>query len=387
MTKFAMLTAGVVLVAGLGFVLDAQSRVRVVRSEPSGESETIFAVGRVEGATPEIELRPRLAGRIVELLVQEGQFVEKGAVLLRLDDQQYRHEVALAAAELDLAEARLERLLNGARAQQRTEAAALCRAKQADLERAELSWNRVNQLRRARAISQQEADNQRTLVAALTGEVEAARARLELLEAPARPDEVQMEKARVQVAKARLELAKVQLERTKLRAPSRGQVLKTHVETGELTGPTSTEPALVLADTSRFHVRAFVEEMDAPRVQLGMATKIVADGLPDQQFQGRVSRLSPRMDRKELWSDQPAERYDTKTREVWIELDQGEALVVGLRVDVMIDPESCTAVPTTRSVGHGSCPADGRANSEGAKPTGQSPSALPPLARSTSNGQ
>ena len=59
--------------------------------------------------------------------------------------------------------------------------------------------------------------------------------------------------------------------------------------------------------------------------------------LGGRNFTGRVARLSPRMSHKELWTNDPTERYDTKTREVWIELDEAEGLLVGLRVDVMID--------------------------------------------------
>jgi hypothetical protein len=72
-----------------------------------------------------------------------------------------------------------------------------------------------------------------------------------------------------------------------------------------------------------------------------MAARISADGLPRHTLQGRVTRLSPTMSRKSLWSDDPTERHDMKTREIWIRLEEAEALVVGLRVDVMIEPESC----------------------------------------------
>ena len=132
----------------------------------------------------------------------------------------------------------------------------------------------------------------------------------------------------------------MQLDRTRIHAPCRGQIQDVDVEAGELTGPDSAQPAIVMVDTTRFQVRAFVEEIDAPRVEIGMAATVRADGLPDREFQGRVVRLSPRMGRKQLWSDHPAERYDTKTREIWIELDESKSLVVGLRVDVMIDPRS-----------------------------------------------
>ena len=257
--RLIILTAGVTLVAALGFMIDAQSRIPPRRTEIPAGQYRISAPGRVEGTTPEIELRPRLEGRIVRLPVEEGQFVEEGETLLQLDDQQYRHEVALAAAKLALAEAELERLVNGAHNQERIEAAALCRAKLAELERAELAWKRIYELHQSRAISEQEADNQRTQVAALMAEFEAARARQQLLEAPARDDEIQMANARIHAAKAQLELAKIQLERTKLRAPSRGRILKINVEMGELTGPDSPQPAVILVDTTTFHVRAFVE--------------------------------------------------------------------------------------------------------------------------------
>jgi multidrug resistance efflux pump len=188
-------------------------------------------------------------------------------------------------------------------------------------------------------VTEQEADNQRTLVAGLSAAAEAAEAHFQWLNSPARADEVQIETARVEEARAHWNLAKVQLERTRLRSPLKGQVLKTHVEVGELAGPASPEPAIIVADTTRCHVRAFVEEMDAREVRVGMAAKITADGLPGPEILGHIIRLSPRMDDKSLWNDHPSERLDTKTREVWIELDNPPS-VVGLRVDVVIDPST-----------------------------------------------
>ena len=73
-----------------------------------------------------------MAGRIAQVLVCEGQTVEAGAVLLRLEDKQYHLEVALAKAEIGLAQAKLERLIDGAHKQERAEADALHQAKVAD---------------------------------------------------------------------------------------------------------------------------------------------------------------------------------------------------------------------------------------------------------------
>lgn len=339
MKRLAVVMAAVLLVGLLGLVIDAQSRVPVARPDQPGAPRMIFASGRVEGATPEIELRPQLAGRIQEVLVREGHLVEQGEVLLRLDDEQYRHEVELAEADLALANAELDRLMNGARPEEIDEAVALHHAKCAELDSAWLSLRRFDELLKSRAVSQQMVDDQRSLVATLTAQAEAAHARLEQLQAPPRREDVLMAEARAAAAAARLGLAKVQLGRTALQAPCRAQVLKAEVEPGELIGPDSPEPAIVLADTTRFRVRAFVEEGDAPRVQLGASCRITADGLPGPPFEGHIARLSPRMTAKQLWSDRPAERFDTKTREVWIELEEAAGLVVGLRVDVVIRPE------------------------------------------------
>jgi HlyD family secretion protein len=111
-------------------------------------------------------------------------------------------------------------------------------------------------------------------------------------------------------------------------------VLKNFVQLGELIGPNSSVPAMMLVDTSTLCVRAFVEEFDAPRVALGMLATITADGLPGQAFSGRVIRLAPYMSRKEVFTDDPTEQYDTKVREVWIELAPASPPIIGLRVDV-----------------------------------------------------
>jgi HlyD family secretion protein len=336
MKKLLIVIASATVVAALGVVIDVQSSAPVVRPQRSSEPAQIYASGRIEGASSEIELRPQLIGRITQVPIAEGQVVNQGDLLLQLDDRQYRQEVALATADLALAEAKLERLLNGAHPQQRNEAAAQFHAREAELALADVTWQRIHKLLQDQAVSRQEADNQWMRLTMLRNEVEAARARLAFLESSARPDEIRIDQANVDATRARLELARVQAERTRVLAPCRGQVLKVNGKVGELAGPASAEPAIILVDISRYYVRAFVEELDAPRVEVGMPARITRDS-PSMQLLGRVVRLSPRMDRKAQWSDRSTERYDTKVRDVWIEIPYGPNLVLGLRVDVTID--------------------------------------------------
>lgn len=342
MIKYLILITVVSAVGGLGWFLDSRSnypweKPGVAARPVAVEDGSIHAPGRIEGSTREVELRTQVSGRIVEIAVQESQAVRKGDLLLRLDDEQYRFSVELAEAEVRLAEAALERIETGARREERLEAAAMLRARQADLQRAQLKWSRTSKLMADRVIAQQEADDHSTAVDSLKALVEADRERLRLLEAPARPDEVRMQKAKIAAAKSRLDLARNDLARSQLRAPRDGQILKVDVELGELTGPASSEPVIIMAPTEKYQVRASVDEIDAPRIELGMPAKITADGLLGTELTGRVVRLSPRMSAKELFNDRAAERLDTKTREVWIELDPAGPLVLGLPVDVTIE--------------------------------------------------
>ena len=137
----------------------------------------IFASGQVEGGSPNVELRFQVAGSVAAVGVKEGQSVTLGQPLLQLDDRQLRQEVQLAASGLRLAQAERSRLENGARSQERAEAESLCRAKLAELENAQLAWDRVRQLRADDVIAQQEADNKRSQFTALQAEVAAAQAR------------------------------------------------------------------------------------------------------------------------------------------------------------------------------------------------------------------
>ncbi len=350
MVKYIISMIAVGSIVFLGLAIDTQSRIQPARQAvPTGPTD-IFANGRVEGASEELELLPQLHGRVAKLQIAESSPVAAGDVLLQLDDREYVHKVASARAQLQLAQAKLQRLVNGAQSEERKEATALLHAKQAELERARLNWNRIRQLRSQNAVTEQEADDHRMDVMALEAAVEAAQARDELLKAPARQDEVAMAQAAVDAAQANLEAAQLQLDRTKLVTPSAGLILMVNTEVGELTGPDATQPAIVLADTSRHRVRAFVEEYDAPRVGIGMTASVTADGVPGQVFRGTVTRLSPRMNHKHQFSNAPDEQYDTKTREVWIDLDpqDNSPLVIGLRVDVVIHASPPNTPPATR---------------------------------------
>jgi multidrug resistance efflux pump len=336
MTRLAFLTFAFTLLVGAGVWLDQESRPEIHTTPARQKIDTIFACGRIEGATPDVELRFERSGRITEVCVQEGDFVEAGTVLLRLDNAAARQQVALKQAELHLAQAELLRLQNGAHEQERAEAKSLWQAREADWNRAKLNWERSVTFREKKVVTKEELEQDQGELDRLTAEVQAARARYERLNAPAREDEQQAAAARCESALAQLELAQTELAKTELTAPSAGQVAWIGHEAGELTGPTVNEPAITLVDTRRLRVRAFIEELDVPKIKLAQTAQVFVDGWQSAKLEAHITQLAPRMSRKQAWSDRPDERSDLKTREVLLDLETNAALLPGLSVEVEI---------------------------------------------------
>jgi len=353
-TLFLLVTLA--LLAAGSLWLHAQSRppVRPPRPVSAVGPRSIFAPGVVEGASRQIDLRLEVAGRVAQVAVKEGDFVEAGALLVQLDDAMQRHQLAMLQAELAGAEAQLQRLENGAHPHEREEAQAWLAAREARLKHAELERDRAKQLVDHSAGAAQELARWEAEAKALKAEVLAAKARLDLLLAPPREDELAAARARVDAARARVDQAQEELRRTRLVAPAPGEVLAVHCQVGERIDLTDPQPVVILADTRQRRVRAYVEELDAVRVRLGMPARLTADGLPGKVFHGQVVEIMPRMTFKQVWSDRPGERFDAKTREVVVELsdptpptaaqpqppeatDDGD-LVYGLLVEVELVP-------------------------------------------------
>jgi multidrug resistance efflux pump len=328
---------GVTFVVVLAFVIDREAPSGSLAPVPIIEPAQIHASGRVEGAARDTELRAEIGARVVEIRVRQGDHVRAGAPLIKLDGSSQRHRFLLAKAELAAAEAELERLTNGKHPLERREAAARASTFEAQLDGALRRLARASSLRDKGAASQQQFDDLTAEVRALEAQLDSARAWRELLDAPPRDDELRLARAKVAAAQARMEVASNEWEKTMILAQADVLVLAIGVEVGELTSPDAAEPAVVVADTSKIHVRAFVEERDAPQVVVGMSCRISADGLPGRTFRGRVVRLAPGMSQKAFRTDDPAERIDTRVRAVWIEVEQPEGLLIGLCVDVVLD--------------------------------------------------
>jgi hypothetical protein len=130
------------------------------------------------------------------------------------------------------------------------------------------------------------------------------------------------------------------IEAPYVRAPIPGVVLRRRLKAGESysieTQDAGRASIFTLADTSTLHVRVDVDERDVGRVLTGQTAYMTADTYGDRRFTGRVVSVGQVMGRKNVRTEEPTERVDTKILEVLVELDSGQRLPPGLRVDAFI---------------------------------------------------
>ncbi len=288
--------------------------------------------GVVEPADREIKVASQVPGRVARVRVHEGDWVDPGAVLIELESEAERAALLAAEADVALAEAELARSLRGLRREDRDAVFAETEAARARSALSSSTLERIENLARAGAATQDELDRSRRTAEAERMALQAAQARWRAAAAGSRREDVLSARARHEAAKARRDQQAAMLDRLTIRAPIASEVLQVKIRTGEYYNPSASEALVVLGDTRVLRVRMDVEERDVGKVTLGAAAFVIADAFSDRRFAGRVVELGRRMGRKNLRTDDPKERIDTKILEAVIELQDHERLVPGLRV-------------------------------------------------------
>ena len=319
------------------------SNSAVSRRGVENDQMTVFAAGRVEGASPEIELFATIHELVTQIPIHESERVRTGELIIQLDDRIQKAEVELAQAGVLLAAAERDRLIHGATQSERDEAHQQCEHRQAEMISAARMRERALLLANTNAISTTDLEEYETRSQSTQALYEAAKAHQATVCALARKEDLDASDARLAAAKARLSLAEAALSKTRITAPSDGQILQINVEVGELP---SQEPLAIMCDTTSLQIRASVDEFDALRVQIGQPVRMQTNAIRDVNLHGRVSRISPRMHRKQVLSDRPSSHLDTRSREIWVEIQSDIPLIVGLPVELWID-EDCHDAPAS----------------------------------------
>ncbi len=232
------------------------------RLEPSGDVRLLAAPISGIGGSP----------RITQMLVQEGDRVRAGQLLVRFDTG------PALQAQARLIETRIANL-----------------RRRVDLQTRDI--NRYRQLGRTGVVPSADLDDRETDLLALRGELE---------EALAERSKLQRE-----------------LELTELRAPIDGQVLRLHARVGERPGD---DGVMELGDSDAMQALVEVYESDIDRVRLGQPVRLTSENGGFQgSLRGQVVRISPQVRQREVLSTDPTGDADARIVEVRVALDPADA--------------------------------------------------------------
>ncbi len=301
----------------------------------------------------QVDMSFKIAGRLIERPVDEGTWVKAGDLIARLDPVELERttsrdkavvigaksnydqlvtsiefqkstlesDIAARKAELNLAQSKLDELLNGSRKQEIQQSAAAVTDATSQLEFARLDWERAQTLYKNDDISKQQYDQARTKFESATAMLRQAQEKDSMVkEGPRKEDiagaraDVARAQAAVQTAEAnRLEvkrheqelgarqaeiertqaqagISQKQLSDTEIRTPIDGVVLVKSSEPGEVLAAGTT--VVTIGDLEHPWLRAYINETDLGRVKLGQKVKLSTDSFPGKVYWGTISFIS-----------------------------------------------------------------------------------------------
>ncbi|HVH58076.1 MAG TPA: HlyD family efflux transporter periplasmic adaptor subunit [Vicinamibacterales bacterium] len=264
------------------------------------------AVPRASGYVEATEVRvaAEAAGRVIEMLGDEGKRVAAGDVLARVDATDLELTLRRTEADRDQAAAQLRLLQAGARPEDIRQASAQAESAHADvaatdaeLKAASEDLRRFEALLVANAGSRKQRDDAATRVSVATSRVAAARERARAadeaaarLRAGSRREEIAAAQARVAAVGAQVAAVQENIADATVKAPVGGTITSKLVDTGETVARGT--PVAVISDLDHAWANVYVDEPVVPTLRLGQPATLVTDA--GQQLTGTITYISPR---------------------------------------------------------------------------------------------
>ncbi|MGH8253879.1 MAG: HlyD family secretion protein [Steroidobacteraceae bacterium] len=252
-----------------------------------------IANGKVDIEGGVVEVAARRPGVISDVPVQEGDFVHKGQILARQEDQDARLAVKSAKAAVVQAETQMPLL-------------------QVNLRTAQREFERLKTLVAAKLVSRQQVDQAGDAVAS-------AQAQLGI------------QQAAVQTAEAQLAQAEYNEDLTIIRAPMDGKIIRRYANPGAGASTLQVSDMFDLEPATRHIVRAEIVESAIPDVYVDQDVEIVPETETDKLSVGKVMRIAPAFGARKLKSDTANEAADERVVEVVVSADNAPYLI-GQRV-------------------------------------------------------
>jgi HlyD family secretion protein len=290
--KKIIIAAFVALLLGVGLM--------VWFGQQSLKKDGLYYSGTVEAATIS-NLSFQVGGKVVKVLVTEGQRVEKDQPLAELDRAEFEAARDQARATLDRSDRSQDQAAALSGVYRKTLPDDVARADAGVtsardvLTEAQSNKERYDQLYSRQVVSKKEwetvklnYDTARSRLAEAEAVLRQAKGNLGRIGAAER--EVEAFRAQAAASKAALEQARIQLDRTQLRAPFAGIVTSKNIEPGEVVTPT--RQAITLSDLTSVKVKIYVGETEIGNVKQGQKASVKVDSLPGKTFEGTVTFIA-----------------------------------------------------------------------------------------------
>ncbi len=277
--------------AVLGSPLAKATSTPPARPQPR-HARAIHGVGLVESKLENLPIGTLVAGVVSEVYVKRGGLVKKGDPLFRLDDRDFRTQLAVANANLAVAEAQLDRLVAAPQQGDIATSEAAVEEAKARFHDSEVSYRRSETLFERRVESAQDRDRERFSYFANKATLVKMEADLRRLKVSWEKDQA-TSRAAVAQARSQVESIQVNLGRLLVRASADGRVVSIHVRPGQFAGTSYNEPLVILSDNRELLLRVDIDEQDLPYFAPDAKAVATLKGRPQVRFPLDYSDTEP----------------------------------------------------------------------------------------------
>jgi len=284
-TIIAAVVLGVIVLAAFMTTSHGEIPVRSERTRRETIINTIQTNGKIE-PIQNFEAHAPGATTVKRLLVNEGDTVKKGQLLLQLDDAEARATAARALAEMRSADANIAAVRGGGTHEEVLGTQADMVKAKGELDAAQRNLDATKRLEQSGSASPAE-------VSAAETRLQTAQAQVNLLQQKLKgrysPPEVQRVFAQKTEAQAAYAAAQDVLQNSNVRAPQDGIVYSLPVRQGQYVN--AGDLLVQVANLSKVQVRGFVDEPDIGRLQKGQKVSINWDAIPGRTWEGTLTRI------------------------------------------------------------------------------------------------
>jgi HlyD family secretion protein len=305
-------------------------------AQVNAQSATVVSSGRIEGASPTMSIGVAAAGTVSEVSVRAGSRVRSGQILIKLDCSPVEADVRAEEAQLSAAQAVFERTRNGSRPDEIKVGEAVVGYSEARADEAQKALVRAKELQEGVTVSTArvlEVERDARIAAA---QLQEARARLSLLRAGSREEDIRQAQALRDAAVAVLDATRARLNQCSVHSSVDGTVLDVLVNPGQYVSMAVPQTLLHMIPDGPLAVEAEVEVRDLTHICTTQDATITADAFPGSSLRAQVVSISPVVAQR---SNPTTADRDKEIVPVILNLDRGAiAPPIGSAVTVRFDP-------------------------------------------------